>query len=57
MTIRYDGAPMIMHRSFASHNPYNPLILTIDYSKNFTTVYWQTIEHMAMFVVHIHKET
>ena len=40
-----------MHRSIAGHNPYNPFILTIVYSKNLTTSWLLTIEHMAMFVV------
>ena len=40
-----------MHRSIAGHNPYNPFILTIVYSKNFTTSWLLTTEHMAMFVV------
>ena len=40
-----------MHRSIAGYNPYNPFILTIVYSKNLTTSWLQTIEHMAMFVV------
>jgi len=39
--------------SINGHNPYNLFILTIDYSKNFTTVklLTVTVEHMAMFVV------
>jgi len=40
-----------MHRSIAGHNRYNPLILKIGYSKNLTTSWLLTIEHMAMFVV------
>jgi len=40
-----------MHRFIAVHNPYNLFILTIVYSKNLTTSYLLTIEHMAMFVV------
>ena len=40
-----------MYSSIASHNPYNLIILTIDYRKNFTTMKLLTIEHMAMFVV------
>ena len=46
MVFRY----AIMHRSIAVHNPYNLFILTIVYSKNLTTSYLLTIEHMAMFV-------
>jgi len=41
---------MGMHRSIDDHTPYN-LILTIDYSKNFTTMPLLTKEHIAMFVV------
>jgi len=40
-----------MHRSIAGYNPYNLFILTIDYSKNFTTNKVLTIGHMSMFVV------
>ena len=40
-----------MHRYIAGYNSYNLLILTIDYSKNFTTNKVLTIEHMSMFVV------
>jgi len=40
-----------MHRSIAGHNPYNPFILTIVYSKNLTTSWLLTTEHLAMFVV------
>jgi len=40
-----------MHRSIYCHNHYNLFILTINYSKNFTTMYLLTKEHMAMFVV------
>jgi len=40
-----------MHRSIAGHNPYTPFSLTIEYSKNFTTRWLLTIEHVAMFVV------
>jgi len=40
-----------LHRSTAGHNPYNPYVLTIYYSKNLTTVQMLIIEHMAMFVV------
>ena len=39
-----------MHRSIAGYNPYYLFILTIVYSKNLTTSWLQTIEHMAMFV-------
>jgi len=41
----------LMHRSIAGYNPYNLFILTIDYSKNFTTNTVLTIGHMSMFVV------
>jgi len=41
----------LMCRSIAGHNAYNLFILTIDYSKNFTTMKLLTIELMAMFVV------
>jgi len=41
----------LMHRSIAGHNPYNLFVLTIVYSKIFTTRYLLTIGHMAMFVV------
>jgi len=40
-----------MHRSIAGYNPYKLLILTLAYSKNFTTIESLTIRHMAMFVV------
>ena len=40
-----------MHRSIAGYNPYNLFILTIDYSKNFTTNKVLTIGNMSMFVV------
>ena len=40
-----------MRRSIAGHNPYNLFIFTIDDSKNFTTTYVQTVEHMAMCVI------
>jgi len=40
-----------MHRSISGHNPYTLFILTVDYSKNFTTMQSLTIEHMALFVV------
>ena len=40
-----------MHRSTASHNPYNLFILTIVYSKHLPTSYLRTIEHITMFVV------
>jgi len=41
-----------MHRSIiAGHNPYNLFILTIDYSKNFTTRLLLTIELMVLIVV------
>ena len=40
-----------MHRSIAGYNPYNLFILTIDFSKNFTTNKVLTIGHMSMFVV------
>jgi len=40
-----------MHRSIAGYNPYNLFIITIDYSKNFTTRWLLTIGHMSMFVV------
>jgi len=40
-----------MYRSIAGHYPYNLLILTMDYSKNFTTIMLLTRRHMAMFVV------
>jgi len=43
--------PRKMHRSIDSHNPCNPFILTIVYSKKLTTSRLLTIEHMAMFVV------
>ena len=39
-----------MHRSIAGYTPCYLFILTIDYSKNFTTMLLLTIEHMAMFV-------
>jgi len=40
-----------MHRSIAGYNPYNLFILTIDYSKNFTTRLLLTTQPMVMFVV------
>jgi len=43
-----------MHRSIAGYSPYSPynlFILTIYYSKNFTTNKVLTIGHMPMFVV------
>ena len=40
-----------IHRSIDGHNPYNLLILTIDYSKNLTTSKLLSIGHMTMFVV------
>jgi len=40
-----------VHRSIAGYNPYDLFILTIDYSKNFTTNKVLTIGHMSMFVV------
>ena len=40
-----------MHRSIAGYNPYNLFIITIDYSKNFTTNKVLTKGHMSMFVV------
>ena len=42
-----------MHRSIDGHSPYYMflLILTIDYTKNFTTMSLLTIDYMAMFVV------
>ena len=40
-----------IHRSIAVRNPNNLFILTLVYSKNLTTSYLLTIEHMAMFVV------
>ena len=40
-----------MHRIIAGYNPYNLFILSIDYSKNFTTNKVLTIGHMSMFVV------
>jgi len=40
-----------MHRPIYDHNSYNLIMLTIDYNTNFTTMLWQTIEHMAVFVV------
>jgi len=40
-----------IHRSIAGYNPYNLFILTIDYSKNFTTNKVLTIGRMSMFVV------
>jgi len=45
------GVANVMHRSIAGYNPYNLFILTIDYSKNFTTNKVLTIGHMSMFVV------
>jgi len=44
---------LVMHRSMDDHNPYNMLIFTKDYTKNFTTRYmwFLTIGQMAMFVV------
>ena len=41
----------IMHRSIAGYNPYKLFILTIDYSKKFTTTELLTIEHMVIIVV------
>ena len=40
----------IMHRSIDGHNPCNLQDLTIDYSKNFTTILLLTIDEMSMFV-------
>jgi len=40
-----------LHISIAGYNPYILFILTIDYSKNFTTNKVLTIVHMSMFVV------
>ena len=40
-----------MHISIAGYNPHNLFILTIEYSKNFTTNKVLTTGHMSMFVV------
>jgi len=50
-SVHNDRIPKLMHRSIAGYNPYNLFIITIDYSKNFTTRWLLTIGHMAMFVV------
>ena len=44
---------MSMYRSICGHNPCNVLILhvTIEYSKNSTTMWLLKIENMASFVV------
>ena len=41
----------IMHRFIDGHNPCNLHDLTIDYSKNFTTILLLTIDEMSMFVI------
>jgi len=40
-----------IHWSISTHYLYNMFIITIDYSKNLTTIKLLTIEHMAKFVV------
>jgi len=40
-----------VRRSIAGHNPFNLFILTIIFSKNFTTKLLLKMEHMPMFVV------
>jgi len=50
-SVHNDRIPKLMHRSIAGYFPYNLFIITIDYSKNFTTRWLLTIGHMSMFVV------
>jgi len=38
-------------QSISGHHSYNLFILTIDHSKNFTTIKLLIIEHIAMIVV------
>jgi len=49
----YTWLTMSMHKPINGHNPCNIMILhvTIDYNKNFTTMWLLTIKHMALFVV------